>query len=85
MLIDFLNEQNIPHRIEGKIVVDHNVDKISNLLSRSEALNMSGVKVLEKNDIQKIEPYCKFDNASSKRPPIDSKSRFYPIACLSPL
>jgi L-2-hydroxyglutarate oxidase len=63
LLIDFLNEQNIPHRIEGKIVVDHNVDKILNLLSRSEALNMSGVKVLEKNDIQKIEPYCKFDNA----------------------
>ena len=63
LLIDFLNEQNIPYRIEGKIVVDHNVDKILNLLSRSEALNMSGVKVLEKNDIQKIEPYCKFDNA----------------------
>jgi L-2-hydroxyglutarate oxidase len=63
LLIDFLNVESIPYRIEGKIVVDNDINKITNLLSRSQSLNMDGVEVLEKSDIQKVEPYCKFDNA----------------------
>ena len=29
LLIDFMNAENIPYRIEGKIVVDNNLEKIN--------------------------------------------------------
>ena len=63
LLIDFMNTENIPYRIEGKIVVDNDIEKISELNKRAEELNMSGVKVLERNEILDLEPNCKFESA----------------------
>ena len=63
LLMEFLEEENIPFRLEGKIVVDADVNKLSSLEERANQLNMEGVKVLEKSDILTLEPYCKFDNA----------------------
>jgi len=63
LLLDFLEEENIPFRLEGKIVVDDDVNKLSSLEERATQLSMEDVKVLEKSDILTLEPYCKFDNA----------------------
>ena len=63
LLLEFLEEENIPFRLEGKIVVDTDVNKLSSLEERATQLNMEDVKVLEKSDILTLEPYCKFDNA----------------------
>ena len=63
LLMEFLDEENIPFRLEGKIVVDSDFSKLSNLEERATQLNMKNVKVLDKSDILSLEPYCKFDNA----------------------
>jgi L-2-hydroxyglutarate oxidase len=63
LLLEFLEEENIPFRLEGKIVVDTDVNKLSSLEERATQLSMENVKVLEKSDILTLEPYCKFDNA----------------------
>ena len=63
LLLEFLEEENIPFRLEGKIVVDTDVNKLSSLEERANQLSMEDVKVLEKSDILTLEPYCKFDNA----------------------
>ena len=63
LLMEFLEEENIPFRLEGKIVVDTDVNKLSSLEERATQLSMEDVKVLEKSDILSLEPYCKFDNA----------------------
>ena len=63
LLIDFMNAENIPYRIEGKIVVDNNIEKINELNKRAEELNMTGVKALERNEILELEPNCKFESA----------------------
>ena len=63
LLLEFLEEENIPFRLEGKIVVDTDVNKLSSLEERATKLSMENVKVLEKSDILTLEPYCKFDNA----------------------
>ena len=63
LLLEFLDEENIPYRLEGKIVVDTDVNKLSSLEERATQLSMENVKVLEKSDILTLEPYCKFDNA----------------------
>ena len=63
LLIDFMNNENILHRIEGKIVVDNDIEKIITLNKRADELNMDGVKVLERNEILSLEPNCKFKSA----------------------
>ena len=63
LLLEFLDEENIPYRLEGKIVVDTDVNKLSSLEERATQLSMENVKVLEKSDILTLEPHCKFDNA----------------------
>ena len=63
LLLEFLEEENIPFRLEGKIVVDTDINKLSSLEERATHLSMEDVKVLEKSDILTLEPYCKFDNA----------------------
>ena len=63
LLLEFLEEENIPFRLEGKIVVDTDVNKLSSLEERATQLSMEDVKVLEKSDILTLEPFCKFDNA----------------------
>ena len=63
LLLEFLEEENIPFRLEGKIVVDTDINKLASLEERATQLSMENVKVLEKSDILTLEPYCKFDNA----------------------
>ena len=57
LLIDFLKLKNIPFRLEGKIVVDNNIEKIENLLNRSKNLNMEGTKILTNQDLLNKEPH----------------------------
>ena len=63
LLIDLMNNEKIPHRIEGKIVVDNDIEKIITLNKRADELNMDGVRVLERNEILSFEPSCKFKSA----------------------
>ena len=56
LLIDFLNIKKISFRLEGKIVVDKNIEKIEHLLDRSKNLNMEGVKILTSQELLEKEP-----------------------------
>ena len=56
LLIDFLNIKKIPFRLEGKIVVDKNIEKIEHLVDRSKNLNMEGVKILTSQELLEKEP-----------------------------
>ena len=58
-----MNSESIPFRIEGKIVVDHDIEKITRLNNRAKELNMDGVRPLERNEILDLEPNCKFESA----------------------
>jgi len=63
LLLEFLQNESVPYRLEGKIVVDSEIDKLSALEERASLLNMDNVRVLERSDVLNLEPYCKFDNA----------------------
>jgi len=55
-LIDFLKLKKVPFRLEGKIVVDTNIEKIEHLLERSKNLSMEGVKILTNQELSDKEP-----------------------------
>ena len=57
LLIEFLNLKKIPFRLEGKIVVDKNIEKIESLFNRSKNLNMEGTKILTNQELLTKEPY----------------------------
>ena len=59
LMLEFLESNNIPYRLEGKIVVDENIQKIESLFERSKLLAMSGVQVLEKDSLIDKEPNSK--------------------------
>ena len=59
LMLKFLESNNIPYRLEGKIVVDENLQKIESLFERSKLLAMSGVQVLEKDELIDKEPNSK--------------------------
>ncbi len=59
LMLKFLESNNIPYRLEGKIVVDENMQKIESLFERSKLLAMSGVQVLEKDALIDKEPNSK--------------------------
>ena len=56
LMLKFLESNNIPYRLEGKIVVDENMQKIESLFERSKLLAMSGVQILEKDELIDKEP-----------------------------
>ena len=56
LLIEYLKEKGINYRQEGKIVVDNDLDKLENLLNRSEELEMDGVEIVQDDDLLAIEP-----------------------------
>ncbi len=45
-----------PFRLEGKIIVDTNIEKIEHLLERSKNLSMEGVKILTNQELSDKEP-----------------------------
>ena len=59
LMLKFLESNNIPYRLEGKIVVDENMQKIESLFERSKLLAMSGVQILEKDELIDKEPNSK--------------------------
>ena len=63
LLLDFLENESVPYRLEGKIVVDSEIDKLSELEERASLLNMDNVRVLDRLDVLNLEPHCKFNNA----------------------
>ena len=82
MLLEFLEEENIPFRLEGKIVVDTDVNKLSSLEERATQLSMKDVKVLEKSDLlnKKIKDDRSKQNIKTKISQqliIESRSNFH--------
>ena len=63
LLLEFLENESVPYRLEGKIVVDSEIDKLSALEDRASLLNMDNVRVLDRLDVLNLEPHCKFENA----------------------
>ena len=63
LLLEFLENESVPYRLEGKIVVDSEIDKLSELEERASLLNMDNVRVLDRLDVLNLEPHCKFENA----------------------
>ena len=59
LMLEFLESKNIPHRVEGKIVVDEDSTKIGALYERSKLLDMVGVEILEKGSLSEKEPNSK--------------------------
>ena len=59
LMLEFLNTQNIPYRLEGKIVVDENLEKIDSLYERSKSLKMTGVEILKNSALTDKEPNSK--------------------------
>ena len=59
LMLQFLNDNNVPYRLEGKIVVDQNMNNIESLYERSKLLEMSGVKILQETELIDKEPNSK--------------------------
>ena len=62
LMLEFLNTNKIPYRLEGKIIVDQNMDKIESLFDRSKSLEMKGIKILDKKQLIEKEPNSKILN-----------------------
>ena len=62
LMLEFLNANKIPYRLEGKIIVDQNMDKIESLFDRSKSLEMKGIKILDKKELIEKEPNSKILN-----------------------
>ena len=62
LMLEFLNTNKIPYRLEGKIIVDQNMDKIESLFERSKSLEMKGIKILDKKQLIEKEPNSKILN-----------------------
>ena len=62
LMLEFLNTNKIPYRLEGKIIVDQNMDKIESLFDRSKSLEMKGIKILDKKELIEKEPNSKILN-----------------------
>ena len=56
LLVEYLALKKIRYRQEGKIVVDNDLDKLTNLLERSKELEMEGVKLVQNEQLLNIEP-----------------------------
>ena len=59
LMLEFLNDNNVPYRLEGKIVVDQDMNNIESLYERSQLLEMSGVKILQETELLDKEPNSK--------------------------
>ena len=59
LMLEFLNDNNVPYRLEGKIVVDQDMNNIESLYERSQLLEMSGVKILQETELLEKEPNSK--------------------------
>ena len=56
LLVEYLKLKKIRYRQEGKIVVDNDLGKLTNLLERSKELDMEGVKLIQNENLLNIEP-----------------------------
>ena len=56
LLVEYLALKKIRYRQEGKVVVDNDLDKLTNLLDRSKELGMEGVKLVQNEQLLNIEP-----------------------------
>ena len=59
-LVEFCSKQNIKFDICGKIVVaknDSDLNQLNSIALRGAENGLSNIRVLEKNDVRKIEPY----------------------------
>lgn len=60
-LLEFCQQENIPHEICGKIVVatqPNEVPQIQELLSMGAANGLRGIRVLSPGELREIEPHC---------------------------
>ena len=63
LLLEFIDVEKVPNRVEGKLVVDDQISKIEDLFDRAKNLGMEGVSIFDKKEILEIEPHCKFETA----------------------
>ena len=63
LLLEFIDVEKVPNRVEGKLVVDNQISKIEDLFERAQNLGMEGVSIFDKKEILGKEPHCKFETA----------------------
>jgi len=63
LLLEFIDVEKVPNRVEGKLVVDDQISKIEDLFDRAKNLGMEGVSIFDKKEILEKEPHCKFETA----------------------
>ena len=59
LMLEFLNIKKIPYRLEGKIVVDQDINKIESLYERAKSLEMKGVEIIKDSALIDKEPNSK--------------------------
>ena len=62
MLINFAKENNIPYKITGKLIVateESDLKALDKLYQNGLKNGLKGIKLLERDEALKIEPYCK--------------------------
>ena len=60
-MIRFCQEHGIPHRICGKVIVasePQELPRLEELRRRGEANGLTGLRMLEREDLREIEPHC---------------------------
>lgn len=61
MLIDFVKKNEIRHDLCGKVIVatqESEYERLNNILIRGQQNGLSGLKMLEQDEIQQYEPHC---------------------------
>ncbi len=63
---EFLKKYNVEHRKSGKIIVakdESEAKKLKELFENGKKNGVKGLKLIEKKEIEKLEPYCKAEYA----------------------
>jgi (S)-2-hydroxyglutarate dehydrogenase len=60
-MVDFCREHHLPHEICGKVIVatrEEEIPRLKILWERGQANGLTGLRMLEKEQIREIEPHC---------------------------
>jgi len=60
-MVEFCRRHTVPYQICGKVIVatnDQEIPRLENLLQRGQANGVSGLRMLDKNQLREIEPHC---------------------------
>jgi len=60
-MVAFCSQHDIPHQICGKVIVavsEEEVPRLKSLMERGQANGLTGLRMLDRGEIKKLEPHC---------------------------